>query len=119
MKKNLLALGVFVLLLSSCSTSHMALNNLRDLSNRIEVEGATYDIDDWKQTAEHYYKIDKKIANYAADGKYTPAESKEIGRLQSKCVKGFAKGVAKNVGNKALNAVSFIKGIIDGFKDDE
>lgn len=118
MRKKLLAFGTLVLLLSSCSTSHTALNDLRHLSNRIEVEGATYNVEEWKQTAEEYYKIDKKIANYAADGKYTNAESQEIGRLQSKCVKGFAKGVAKNVGSKALNAINFIKGLIDGFKEE-
>lgn len=117
MKKKLLAFGTFVLLLTSCSTSQTALGDLRDLSNRIEADGASYGINDWKQTAEKYYKIDKKIANYAAEGKYSNEESQEIGRLQSKCIKGFTKGVAENVGTKALNIVNFIKGIIDGAKE--
>lgn len=119
MKKNLLAIGAFVLILTSCSTSQTALQDLRGLSYRINTEGATYDIDDWKATAKKYVKVDKKIVKYAVKGKYTQAESQEIGRLQSDCVRGFTKGVGQNVSNRANGVINIIKGIIDGFKGEK
>ena len=116
MKKSILAIGAVILLLTSCSSSQSALNDLRSLSNRIDREGPSYNVNDWRNTAQDYYKIDKRIANYTANGKYSRAEEQEIGNLQSKCVKGFAKGAGQNVAGKVSSAVSVIKGIVDGFR---
>jgi len=116
MKKSILAIGTFVLLLTSCSSSQLALKDLRNLSDRIDREGYSYNINDWRDAADDYYKIDKKIARYTSEGKYSRAEEQEIGRLQGDCVKGFAKGAGQNVAGKVSSAINIIKGIIDGFK---
>lgn len=116
-KKSVIAAFAALMLMCSCSTSNSALNDLRNLNDKIATEGATYTLSDWRSTAVKYYKTDKKIAKYAADGKYTDEQMEEIGELQGSCVSGFAKGLGKNISTKVGNAASFIKGLVKGMKD--
>lgn len=114
MKKTILAACVAVFMLASCSTSQSALNDLRDLSTQINVEGPTYGINDWRKTAQRYYKVDRKILKHVQKDAYTPEEMQEIGELQGSCVSGFAKGVGQNVTTKVMNAANVAKGIAKG-----
>lgn len=114
MKKTLLSIFAAALLFCSCSTSQSTLNDLRDLSQQINVEGSTYGVSDWTRTAKKFYKTDKKIAKYAADDKYSPEELQEIGELHSSCINGFKNGVTQNVGNKITTAGNILKGLLDG-----
>lgn len=116
-KKTILAAFAALVLMCSCSTSNSALNDLRTLDKQIAIEGSTYGINDWRKTAQKYYKTDRKIAKFAADGRYTNAEMEEIGHLQGSCVSGFAKGLGQNISTKAQNVASLIKGIVNGLKE--
>lgn len=116
-KKALLAAFAALMLMCSCSTSNSALNDLRKLNDKIATEGSTYTLSDWRSTAVKYYKTDKKIAKYAADGKYTDEQMEEIGELQGSCVSGFAKGLGQNISSKVSNAASLIKGLAKGLKN--
>ncbi len=116
-KKTILAAFAALVLMCSCSTSDSALNDLRTLNQQITIEGPTYGLNDWRSAATKYYKTDKKIAKFVADGKYTDAEMQEIGELQGSCVSGFAKGLGQNISNKARNAASLIKGLVNGLKE--
>lgn len=116
-KKTILAAFAALVLMCSCSTSQTALNDLRNLNDKIAVEGSTYTLGDWKKTATKYYKTDKKIAQYATEGKYTDAEMEEIGELQGSCINGFAKGLGQNISNKVSNAASLLKGIVNGLQN--
>lgn len=116
-KKTIFAAFAALALMCSCSTSNSALNDLRTLNNNIATEGSTYTLSDWRSAGMKYYKTDKKIAKYAAKGKYTDEEMQEIGELQGSCLGGFAKGLGQNLTTKVNNAASLIKGIVDGFKN--
>lgn len=116
MKKIILSAFAVIALMSSCSTSTSALNDLREIAYNVNTQGSYYNYDQWAKTAEKYYKTDKKIAKYAIDGKYSDAEMQEIGRLQSDCVTGFTKGVSTNIAGKVSNVANLLKGIVDGFK---
>lgn len=117
LKSYIITIAAFatIMLASSCSTSNSALQDLRAINYRIQTEGSTYGVKEWKNTAEDYYAVDKKIAKYAADGKYNSAEMQEIGSLQSQCIKGFKQGVKENIAGKIGDAFQFIKGVIDGW----
>lgn len=115
-KKTILAAFAALVLMCSCSTSQSALNDLRAVSTDVNMNGANYTTRDWKYAAYKYYKADKKIAKYAAKGKYTNDEMQEIGQLQGTCVSGFAKGMGQQVTDKVTNAASLIKGLVDGVK---
>lgn len=114
MKKMIIAACVAVLMLGSCTTSQTALNELRDLSAQINIEGSTYGLNDWRHVATKYYKVDKKVLKYVQKDAYTPEEMEEIGELQGSCVSGFAKGVGQNVSTKVMNATNVAKGIAKG-----
>lgn len=117
MKRNILALmGMAALmLLSSCATKQSAVNDLRALQQNIETSGAFFSLKDWKKAAQDYAKINKKI--YKKYNEYTPQELEEIGRLNSQCATGFAKGAAQGVANKVQGAAALIKGLVDGVKE--
>ena len=116
MKKYLVIIAMaLALCLSGCATKGSAISDLRNLRNDIVDYGYRYDVDDWRNAATRYQKIDEKLKKYAND--YTYDESREIGRLKGECVAGFAKGVSQNAGDKVGNLRGFIEGIVDGFGD--
>lgn len=116
-KKTLLAIVVVVAMMSSCSTSTSALNDLRSLSNKIEAEGATYGYSDWARVASKYYDVDQKIVKHIQKREYTDQEMEEIGVLQGECIGGFAKGLGQNLSNAAANIGSLVKGLVKGIKE--
>lgn len=100
------------LLMSSCTTSQSALNDLRSFQQEIDINGSTYTISDWKDAAQKYAKLNKKI--YKHYNEYTPQELEEVGRINGQCAASFARGTATNVAGKAQGALGIIRGIIDG-----
>lgn len=104
-----------LLLLSSCATKQNAVNQLRAFQQEIEVNGAMYDLNEWKKAATKYAKINKKI--YKHYNEYSAQELEEVGRINGQCVASFAKGTAQNIAGKAQGAVGIIKGIVDGVKE--
>ena len=117
MMKKYITILVMALVLgfSSCSTKGSAISDLRNLRNDIVDNGYRYEIDDWRDAANRYKKIDEKLKKHAND--YTYEESREIGKLKGECVAGFANGVKQNVGDKANNLRGFIEGLVGGFGD--
>lgn len=116
-KKTILLAFAAVVMMSSCSTSESALNDLRNLSHKIEVEGATYGYSDWARVASKYYDVDQKIVKHIQKREYTDQEMEEIGVLQGECVGGFAKGLGQNLSNAASNIGSLVKGLVKGIKE--
>ena len=81
MKKYLVIIAMaLALCLSGCATKGSAISDLRNLRNDIVDYGYRYDVDDWRNAATRYQKIDEKLKKYAND--YTYDESREIGRLK-------------------------------------
>ena len=93
MKKNILLVLVIAVatLCSSCSKT-VAVTQLRDLASEVELNGATYSLNDWKEAAQKYGKIEKKISKHRND--YSSAELKEIGELRGKMISSMATGIS-------------------------
>jgi hypothetical protein len=113
-KLGYIFLFVFLTVMASCSTSRSSLSDLRNLSARVNSEGHTYGVKEWKRSINDYSKIDRKIAKFAVKGKYSDSEMEEIGRLQADCLAGFAKGVGRNITYKIGNINSFLRGLLEG-----
>lgn len=94
MKKHLfimLAVGV-ALMCSSCVSQTAAIDQLRALTTDVQVNGANYTINDWKDVAKKYGKVEKRISKHRAD--YTAAQLQEIGTLRGQMLSGMATGIA-------------------------
>lgn len=107
--KKLLAVCAVMLTLVSCQTKQTAINDLRSLSQEIQLYGNNYSINDWKTAGERYYDINKRISKHTGD--YTDAEVQEISELNGRCVRSFTEGAV----TKVQGAVSALKSFIDGF----
>ncbi len=115
-KHTLFAIPIllFLLTFASCATGKKAvINDLRNLTEHIVVDGSSYSFDDWKQVGERYVKIQKKLSQYDLNA----FESEEVGDLTGQCVKGFAMGsltrLTGTVGGKIISAASFLKGLLE------
>jgi len=114
-KRNFLAAGLLAaLLLSSCATKESAVNKLRAFQQEINVNGVTYTLNDWKDKAEEYAKLNKKVIKHYSE--YTAEELEEIGRINAECVTSFTKATTQKLGSTLEGAASLIKGVVDGVK---
>lgn len=107
--KKLLFVAALLLTLTSCQTKRTAINDLRTLSNEMQVYGDNYSLNEWKDAGKRYYNINKRIKGHMAD--YSDEEVQEISRLNGQCLRSFTQGAV----NKVQGAASAIKSLIDGF----
>ena len=105
-----------LMLLASCSTPSRAVNQLDGLTKEFRTNSADYTIRDWKKAVDKYEKVNLKIEKYALEGRYTPEEMTEIGRMQGECTAEMAKGAGTSLYNKAITIGNNVKGIVEGFK---
>lgn len=110
MKKisTLMMLALVCLLMCSCKTKERALNDLRGFRNEMVMNSQFYDTKDWKHAIEDYKKINKRLANHAAD--YNSAEMEEIGVLQGECVASMGAAVK----DKATGVAGLLQGMFKG-----
>lgn len=107
--KKLLFVAALLLALTSCQTKRTAINDLRTLSNEMQVYGDNYSLNEWKDAGQRYYNINKRIKNHMAD--YSDEEVQEISKLNGQCLKSFTQGAI----DKVKGAGAAIKSLIDGF----
>lgn len=113
--RQITLLAAITLVMASCATRKSAINDLRSLSNDIELNGSRYTLKEWKEAATDYAKINKQLTKHA--GEYTQEERTEITELNAKCVKSFTSGAITQGTSRIENAVGFLKDIISGVKD--
>jgi hypothetical protein len=101
---------VFALSLTSCQTKQHAIVQLENLSNDLRDNSEYYRLEDWKNAVNQFQKIRKNIGKHD----YTPAERKQIGKLEGQCAGYFATGLKKNITNGIMGIGSEIKGMIEG-----
>ena len=106
-KYILLAL-VGALVLTSCSTKQKALNDMRGFTRQLELKSDNYGLEDWKQAAGEYAKLNRKLTKYS----YNPEQMEEIGELQGQCLSTFLSAMK----TKAQGWGSFIKGVLEGLE---
>ena len=101
---------MFAMSLTSCQTKQHAITQLENLSNDLRDNSEYYKLEDWKDAVNQFQKIRKNISKHD----YTPAERKQIGKLEGQCAGYFATGLKKNVTNGIISIGSEIKGMIEG-----
>ena len=111
MKKVLLVLAIRVVIFSSCATKNAAVTQLRDLTTDVEMNGAAYSLNDWKEAAVKYGKIEKKISKHRMD--YSSAELQEIGELRGRMISGMATGISKQAKGHVGEITSTLSTIFD------
>lgn len=80
MKKHVtfVLLTILSCLLMSCKFSRDAIEDLKDLTERVEQEGSEYSSTDWEKVYNEY----EEIIAYMDQQQYTNEELREIGRLK-------------------------------------
>ena len=106
---------VALLTLSSCSPRMMPVNQLRNLSERIEMNGDVYSYKDWKKAKNKFVKINRKIVKHRAE--YTVDELAEIATLQGQCITGFGKGLTSSALRGIVGLGAGVKSLADEIKD--
>lgn len=110
--KHLILCGLMAVLVASCATKESTINQLEDLSIELRDNSRYYDTKDWKNAAEKFVKIRKKISKHEFD--YTPEEKAKIGQLEGDCARYMARGAKEGVFDKIHNIGNEIKGILQG-----
>ncbi len=109
-----LSIAVLAVALQSCATKKRALNELRDLSSEIENKNTSYDLTDWKEVAERFIKINKKIKENK--GKYSADERSEIEELRGKCIGLFVTNVISDAKGKVTGTLQGVEGLLKGIR---
>lgn len=111
MKKIILLLAVVLTLgLTSCTTQQRAINQMRNLTAEVELNGDYYNADDWQAAYHDYQAITDKIDTH----KMNAEQRQEYGELKGRLVAKFAKSSVKNITNAISEGAGIIQGIIDG-----
>lgn len=109
MKKYFIILAVALVALTSCQTKQAAINDLRSLTQEMQLNSNYYTLSDWEKAGVKYYNINKRIKAHAGD--YTNEEMKEIGDLNGQCARSFTDGAV----NKVKGAKDMLKSFVEGF----
>ena len=110
MKKIFLMVAIAAsMALTSCSTKQSAINDLRALSQEMQIRGDSYSLNDWKAAGQEYYNINQRIGKHAGD--YTDAQMEEISELNGRCIRSFTEGAI----SKVTGAMNMVKGFLKGF----
>ena len=103
-----------LLFLSSCkSREEQVINQLDDLSERVEKNSKKFDSDDWKNAIAEF----EQIHNEMADCDFTKEELREIGRKEGKLAVILAKEGAKKVGSHLQEFMESIGSFSEGLKE--
>jgi len=105
------AITLFVLVgFSSCITKQGAINRMERLTTDVQQYGAYYDLNDWKESIEKFYKVRKRMAKFD----YSPAQRKHIGTLEGQYAKYLKQNAKESLKNGVFGIGSEIRGILEG-----
>ena len=117
-KKVLLTLTVVMLglfgLVSCQSKEERTISKLEQLSERIEENGDSYDVEEWSGIMKELEDISDDIN----DCKFTSKQMEEVGRLQAKFYKVVMKNCPKLFSGALSSFGSYAKGLKEGLMDD-
>jgi outer membrane protein assembly factor BamD (BamD/ComL family) len=114
MNKIILILSLIICFsLASCSQRQSAINDLRNLTERLEKRSQNFSEEDWQKATDDYSKINDKISK----NNYSDKEMQEIGELRGKCSYYFAKGYVNGIQKKVNEATNAINGAVKGFEE--
>lgn len=82
---------ISVLMLTTCSSKQSPVDDLTELSYKLQEDSENYSSKDWESAITKYAQIEKDLQQY----EYTDEELKEIGRLKAKCAKAMMKSSGK------------------------
>lgn len=108
----LLAVSV-CLSFSSCSTKQQAINQLEDLSIDLRDHSHNYSIEEWKDAAQRYVKIKKKIN----EKDYSAEQRERIGELEGNCLKYIIRGLKQRVKNFGSELNGLLNSVMEGISD--
>ena len=104
-----LVFGMTVSLTTSCYTRSGCINQMERLSYDLRDNSAYYTIQDWKDAAQKFGDIRKRMTRY----RYTPEERRRIGELEGQCARYMAKGIKDGASNGIMGVGNEIRGILD------
>lgn len=101
--------GMTLTITSSCHTRSGCISQMERLSNDLRDNSAYYTIQDWKDAANKFGDIRKRMTRY----RYTPEERRHIGELEGQCARYMVKGIKDGALNGILGVGNEIRGILD------
>ncbi len=118
--RTLLIAFVAVLMFSSCQTKEeRALGKLQDMTEEIQKNGDKLTSEDWEKIYNDYNALHEKIRH--EDYNFTDEQMRELGRLEGKLAKEFAKQSISEFGKAAEDILKkgseFLKGVSESGDD--
>lgn len=111
-KTQLLSLLLFIMLLTSCESKRSTYHDLLQLQIELQTNSSHYTDDDWTEFFEKFESLHHRMEKY----EYTPAERKEIGRIEGEMAAYFTKEVIKELKKETVNFFIEAAGFVEGFK---
>jgi len=120
--RTLLIAIMAIMLLGSCkSKEEKVLDQLQSMTENIQNNGDNFTSEDWEKLYQDYSALHNKILNDGYD--FTDEQMRELGRLEGKLGKAFAKQSMSDFGKAAEEFIrkgtEFIKGITESAKEEE
>lgn len=109
-----LCIAVLSVTLLSCATKKRALNELRNLSTEIENNSTSYDLTEWREVAEKFIQINKKIKDNKS--KYSADERNEIEDLRGRCIGLFVTNIISGAKDKVSGTIKGVEGLLQGIR---
>jgi len=113
-----LVLAVLICLamsLSACSSKQEPINNLANLTEEVQSNGAYYSEDEWNSVTEELGVIESELEQYKNE--YTNEELREIGRLKGILLAQYTKYYVRSITSGVEDAMKEVEGLFDGFLD--
>ncbi len=107
----LLICALTLMLLASCSSKEeRVINNLKNLSERVEKHAQDFDLKEWEEVAKEYNDLHEQ----AADCDFTKEELVELSRVEGKLTVAISKGASKSL---IENGEDIVKGFVEGISE--
>lgn len=113
--RNIILLLFGFLLLASCTSKKQeALNQLKNFTEDVEENGASWNAEQWKQKYDVFVQIRSDIYKY----KYSDEERAEIGRMEGRCISAMANhasgGMLKKLKDFGTELGGSLNGLLEG-----
>lgn len=113
--RNIILLLFGFLLLASCTSKKQeALNQLKNFTEDVEENGASWNAEQWKQKYDVFVQIRSDIYKY----KYSDEERTEIGRMEGRCISAMANhasgGMLKKLKDFGTELGGSLNGLLEG-----
>lgn len=114
MKTKLCFILLCLLILGACSTQEQKnISELEKFTTELQENSPNYTNEEWSASMDEFQILTQSIEN----GRYTPEERRELGRLKGKCLGIYAKHSRQILESEIEGIATELEGAFDGFME--